>query len=547
MTQNSLRINATLRGGTYRIDRVLGQGGFGITYLATDLSLDKPVAIKEFFPKDFCDRDATTSHVTLGTTNTSELVNKLKAKFLKEAKNIAKFNHPNIIKIFAAFEENNTAYYVMEYIEGVSLSEMVKRNGRLAADVALNYISQIGSALDYVHSFRINHLDVKPANIMVRKSDNCPILIDFGLSKQYDSIGHQTSTTPVGISHGFAPGEQYRAGGVREFSPTTDEYSLAATLYFILSGVVPPEATKLIEEDLIFPDSIPTDYITPISKAMSSARKDRYPTVRDFVSALSANTEDTTISQIQPPTPKPDPTPKPAPTPKPWKKILIVGEVVAAVAVLLIALIIWQPWKSQGGEGGEEPKEQKEPTDSLATTTTLENNHEYVDLGLSVKWATCNVGASSPSDYGDYYAWGETSTKTSYTKDNCNTSGKSMGNIGGNYSYDVARYMWGGSWRLPTKAECQELIDKCTWTWTTQGGHNGYKVTGKNGKSIFLPATGWRRGASPNDVGERGGNWSSTPYESNTYYAYYLYFNSSGHGVDRLSRSRGYSVRPVVE
>ena len=350
MTQNSLRINATLRGGTYRIDRVLGQGGFGITYLATDLSLDKPVAIKEFFPKDFCDRDATTSHVTLGTTNTSELVSKLKAKFLKEAKNIAKFNHPNIIKIFAAFEENNTAYYVMEYIEGVSLSEMVKREGCLAADVALNYISQIGSALDYVHSFRINHLDVKPANIMVRKSDNCPILIDFGLSKQYDSIGHQTSTTPVGISHGFAPGEQYRAGGVREFSPTTDEYSLAATLYFILSGVVPPEATKLIEEDLIFPDSIPTDYITPISKAMSSARKDRYPTVRDFVSALSVNTEDTTISQIQTPSPKPDPTPKPAPaptpnptptpdpTPKSWKKnLMAVGEI---VVVLLIALIL---------------------------------------------------------------------------------------------------------------------------------------------------------------------------------------------------------------
>ena len=525
MTQNSLRINATLRGGTYRIDRVLGQGGFGITYLATDLSLDKPVAIKEFFPKDFCDRDATTSHVTLGTTNTSELVNKLKAKFLKEAKNIAKFNHPNIIKIFAAFEENNTAYYVMEYIEGVSLSEMVKRKGCLAADVALNYVSQIGSALDYVHSFRINHLDVKPANIMVRKSDNCPILIDFGLSKQYDSIGHQTSTTPVGISHGFAPGEQYRAGGVREFSPTTDEYSLAATLYFILSGVVPPEATKLIEEDLIFPDSIPTDYITPISKAMSSARKDRYPTVRDFVSALSVNIEDTTISQIKPPTPKPDPTPKPAPTPKPWKKILMAGGgVVAVLLIALILIIIWQPW-SQG----------------------VENNHEYVDLGLSVKWATCNVGASSPSDYGDYYAWGETSTKSSYTEENSNTYGKSMGNIGGNSSYDVACAKWGGSWRLPTKAEFQELIDMCTWTWTTQGGHNGYKVTGKNGKSIFLPAARFRGGSSDHFAGEWGGYWSSTPDEGSTYNAYNLLFNSSGPGTDWDYRNAGCSVRPVVE
>ena len=176
------------------------------------------------------------------------------------------------------------------------------------------------------------------------------------------------------------------------------------------------------------------------------------------------------------------------------------------------------------------------------------NDHGYVDLGLSVKWATCNVGASSTSDYGDYYAWGETSTKSSYDQDNSNTHGKSMGNIGGNSSYDVARYRWGDSWRLPTKAEFQELIDKCTWTWTTQGGHNGYKVTSKtNGKSIFLPAAGYSYGTSPDDVGEEGSYWSSTPYESLTIFAYYLFLNSSSHGVDWRRRFSGRSVRPVVE
>ena len=157
------------------------------------------------------------------------------------------------------------------------------------------------------------------------------------------------------------------------------------------------------------------------------------------------------------------------------------------------------------------------------------NGHDYVDLGLSVKWATCNVGASSPSDYGDYYAWGETSTKSSYDEDNSKTYGKSMGNIGGNSSYDVARYKWGGSWRLPSKAEMQELVDKCTWTWTTQGGHNGYKVTGKNGKSIFLPAAGWRYGTSPYDIGEGGYYWGSAPNESSTLNAYGLSFYSSRH------------------
>ncbi len=192
------------------------------------------------------------------------------------------------------------------------------------------------------------------------------------------------------------------------------------------------------------------------------------------------------------------------------------------------------------------PKPKPQPKPSKPTTGT-HNGYEWVDLGLSVKWATCNVGASSPSDYGDYYAWGETSTKSGYDEDNSKTLYKSMGNIGGNSSYDVARYRWGGSWRLPTEAECLELVVKCTWQWTTQGAHNGYKVTGKNGKSIFLPAAGFRYGTSPNRVGERGYYWSSTPYESGTSDARSLYFKSSDHAVGWGHRYDGNSVRPVVE
>ena len=287
----TLTIGSTLQHGTYRIEKVLGQGGFGITYLAIDINLQRKVAIKEFFQKDFCDRDETTSHVTLGTKYTAEFVNRLKAKFLKEARNIAQFDHPNIIRIYAAFEQNNTAYYVMEYIEGESLSSIVKRSGPISEQRAVGYIEGVGEALGYVHARRINHLDVKPANIMVRRSDDTPILIDFGLSKQYDSEGNQTSTMPPGFSHGYAPMEQYNEGGLRGFSPQTDLYSLAATLYYILSGVVPPQATRLIEEQLTFPSSIPVSLIPPITKAMSSARPERQDTVEQFLEEISGETE----------------------------------------------------------------------------------------------------------------------------------------------------------------------------------------------------------------------------------------------------------------
>ena len=175
------------------------------------------------------------------------------------------------------------------------------------------------------------------------------------------------------------------------------------------------------------------------------------------------------------------------------------------------------------------------------------NCHKYVDLGLSVKWATCNVGASKPEDYGNYYAWGETTTKTSYNESNSVTYWQQISDFSGNATYDVARVNWGGSWRLPTKREMEELQNKCTWSWTTQSGVNGYRVTGPNGNSIFLPAAGVCFGSSRYIVGEFGYYWSSTPLECGTYNAYYLFFNSGSHGVDWVSRYYGRTVRPVSD
>ncbi len=175
------------------------------------------------------------------------------------------------------------------------------------------------------------------------------------------------------------------------------------------------------------------------------------------------------------------------------------------------------------------------------------NGHEYVDLGLSVKWATCNVGANKPEDDGNYYAWGETSTKSSYTESNSKTYGKQMYDIKGNSQYDAARANWGGSWRLPTKTECQELVDRCTWKWTTQNGVNGYKVTGPNGNSIFLSAAGRRYESSLYGAGELGYYWSSTPIDGYDNNASYIFFNSVNTYMNNYNRYYGRSVRPVSE
>ena len=173
--------------------------------------------------------------------------------------------------------------------------------------------------------------------------------------------------------------------------------------------------------------------------------------------------------------------------------------------------------------------------------------HGYVDLGLSVKWATCNVGANAPEEYGDYFAWGETSPKAEYTEENSLTYGKDMSDISGNPQYDAATANWGGSWRMPTYDELKELKNQCTWTWTTQNGVNGYKVTGPSGASIFLPAAGWLNGSSLDDAGSDGNCWSSTPSYILYGRAYGLLFDSVFQDVDYGFRRYGFSVRPVVE
>lgn len=190
----------------------------------------------------------------------------------------------------------------------------------------------------------------------------------------------------------------------------------------------------------------------------------------------------------------------------------------------------------------------------VAASAAKYNGHDYVDLGLpsGLKWATCNVGATSPSEYGNYYEWGETKTNTFYKYSYCKTNGKQIENISGNPIYDVARSNWGGTWRIPTDDEFRELIDHCTWREATQGGHKGRKIIGPNGNSIFLPLTGRCEDGSIGAQELVGWYWTSTNYESDENdFAYSFsvnnYYNRINCILLPVTRNLGCCIRPVSD
>mgnify|MGYP002585005645 CR=1 FL=1 len=289
-----LQTGTLLHQGEYRILSVLGQGGFGITYLGLQQGLERRVAIKEFFMKDLCNRNEGDSQVSVLSEGARQQVDRFRQKFVKEAKTLAALDNPHIIRIYNVFEENGTAYYVMEYIEDGSLKDLVSAHGPLPEAEALGYIRQLADALNYLHRQKILHLDLKPANVLL-KGGQTAVLIDFGISKRYDEDGSQTSSTPAGISRGYAPLEQYNAGGVSRFQPCTDIYSLGATLYTLLTGEVPPAATDVNNDGLpALPSHISTSTARAIEKAMSPRPKDRPQSVEEFMKLLQSVDEEVT-------------------------------------------------------------------------------------------------------------------------------------------------------------------------------------------------------------------------------------------------------------
>lgn len=279
----------------YKIVKTLGQGSFGITYLAAVqmrgelgyIDATVYVAIKEFFMHEINGREGTS--VTSG--NKIGVYDKYKGKFIKEAINLSRLHHNNIIRVVEAFEANNTVYYAMEYVDGGSLDDLIKTSNGISETETLKYAIQIGDALRFMHSKNMLHLDLKPSNVMLHNGK--AILIDFGLSKQFDEDGNpESSTTIGGGTAGYAPLEQTNyKGELKDGLPVTmDVYAFGATMFKMLTGYKPPVASDILNEgfpsDDLSTKGVSQKLIDIISKSMEPLRKNRFQSVEEVLKQI---------------------------------------------------------------------------------------------------------------------------------------------------------------------------------------------------------------------------------------------------------------------
>ena len=571
---------STIIQNRYRLLRKLGRGSFGEVWAAHDEVADVDVAVKIYVALD--DRGI--------------------EEFREEFRNVSTLIHTNILRPEHYDVYGSRPFLVMPLCRG----SVEGQAGGMSEPELWHFIRDVSSGLAYLHGHEILHRDIKPDNILVN-ADGDYVISDFGISTRMRSTMRRSSmrqNKDADISGTIA----YMAPEMFTRSPSavkaTDIWALGATLYELMTGellffgqggVVQLKGAELPE----LPDGYSQDLRDTVMSCLNLDTWSR-PTASELSEYAASK-----LKGENPPQPWKDrlhhpSDPSPVPNKKRWintvffvlfipilsgiisivqnernerklteeERIEIarqdslrraeayldslrevrvqdsleaVREEQAKVAEIEAA----ERKRAEELTRKEKQAEEKARREAARATTGVHNGHEWVDLGLSVKWATCNVGASSPSDYGNYYAWGETTTKSSYTFNNSRTYNRSVGDISGNPQYDAATANWGKGWRMPTKAEFEELVDKCDWQ---QGGHGGYKVTGPNGNSIFLPAAGWRTGSSLFDAGVDGSYWSSTPNGSNTLSAYSLYFYSGYHYAYWLYRRfDGRSVRPVSD
>lgn len=285
----------------YVIEKVLGEGGFGITYKGIDKLLAVEVAVKEYFPQGFVTRNNVYSEeITITQMKYEDLFQKGKERFLSEARVLAKFNkEPGIVSVTDFFEENNTAYIVMEYLDGITLKDYIENNGLLSMDDMLGLMSPLMEALDAVHKEGLIHRDISPDNIMLLSNGGIK-LMDFGAARTYTEFGQKSLS--IMLKHGYAPEEQYRTHGVQ--GPWTDIYALSATIYKCITGQTPVESLQRVLSDTLQSPSQMGIQIQPwqeyaLMKGLSVRQENRYQNMREYCQDLYGDGSNLNYQNLQ--------------------------------------------------------------------------------------------------------------------------------------------------------------------------------------------------------------------------------------------------------
>lgn len=514
LTQGTL-----LHGGTYKIEKILGQGSFGITYLAEHTNLGKKVAIKEFFMKELNSRGEDGSITGMSDSSLSQ---NYCQKFKKEAINLSRLDHPNIVRVTDSFSENGTFYYVMDFIEGQNLNDYIKSHYIDEAE-AVSIIKSVADALIYMHEEKhMLHLDLKPGNVMRRNSDGHVFLIDFGLSKHYSNDGQPETSTTIGLgTAGYAPIEQGNQAKNGEFRPTIDVYALGATFYKLLTRETPPPASDLVSDDELLENKlrekgVSDNLIKVVTEAMCPNVRKRTQSVREFRDAL-------TDCSVQ--------TPESIPTKSAEKETIVVNKVAQTtdgeetvvadkgtknsslptnkkaveetydeddeeedtsrkeikyfIACLVPLVILYFVFWGFRGCGDNKKQTSEQCADSIENTFEYPQNAsgKAVDLGLpsGTLWADRNLDALDETDEGMLFIWGDPTGMNDTVK-----VPDSVYNISGT-EYDIVKEKWGDDWCMPNLEQFNELHDQCSIKKIEKDNIKGYLVTGPNGNTLFFP------------------------------------------------------------
>lgn len=517
--QQQLIIGTLLHGGTYKIEKILGQGSFGITYLAEHTNLGKKVAIKEFFMKELNSRGEDGSITGMSDSSLSQ---NYCQKFKKEAINLSRLDHPNIVRVTDSFSENGTFYYVMDFIEGQNLNDYIKSHYIDEAE-AVSIIKSVADALIYMHEEKhMLHLDLKPGNVMRRNSDGHVFLIDFGLSKHYSTDGQPETSTTIGLgTAGYAPIEQSNQAKNGEFRPTIDVYALGATFYKLLTRETPPPASDLVSDDELLENKlrekgVSDNLIKVVTEAMCPNVRKRTQSVREFRDALtdcsvqtpesiltkSAEKETIVVKKVAQTTDGEetvvaDKGTKNSSLPTNKKAVEETydedddeedtsrKEIKYFIACLVPLVILYFVFWGFRGCGDNKKQTSEQCADSIENTFEYPQNAsgKAVDLGLpsGTLWADRNLDALDETDEGMLFIWGDPTGMNDTVKVPDNVY-----NISGT-EYDIVKEKWGDDWCMPNLEQFNELHDQCSIKKIEKDNIKGYLVTGPNGNTLFFP------------------------------------------------------------